>query len=298
MTPRLLLLLPLCAPVLAQEGDPFATARARVQQGDLAGAIELLEPLVEAEPEHARAWYFLGHALHGEERDEEALEAHARAATFPRTAGGASYNAACAAARLGRVDEAFDWLERAREAGWENPVQVATDPDLEALRGDPRLEAYLPPPLDELDDFAEPVEVLHVTEGRAAGDQYGWVARRVGDVDADGHADYASTAPTHGDAGWVRVLSGRTGEVLHDWLGASAGEQFGWCVGPAGDQDGDGHADVMIGAPATGVGPGRVVVRSGADGSVLRELESEAAAIASAARSAGWGTWTGTAWTS
>jgi hypothetical protein len=49
-----------------------------------------------------------------------------------------AYNAACAASRLGRVGEGLDWLERAVTAGFSETAQLDQDPDIEALRSDPR----------------------------------------------------------------------------------------------------------------------------------------------------------------
>ena len=276
----LLMALVLSLPALAQ-ADDFSAGRALVQAGDFPGAVLLLEPFVEANADHAPAWYFLGYALHAQGKFEEALPAHEKAASFPRTAGGGAYNAACACAQLERIDEAFTWLEQAVAAGFDPSPRITTDPDLANLQGDPRLAPFLPPPLDSLPDFAEPVQVLHFSAGKAAGDQYGWVARRVGDVDADGTQDYASTAPTHTNAagnpqGYVTIVSGKTGEVLHEWFSEQGGEQFGWCVTGAGDQNGDGHADVLIGAPATQTGKGHAYVYSGKDGERLAAYEGEA----------------------
>jgi eukaryotic-like serine/threonine-protein kinase len=47
------------------------------------------------------------------------------------------YNLACASAGLGRKAQALDWLRQAIEAGYDNNDDVAHDPNLNALRGDP-----------------------------------------------------------------------------------------------------------------------------------------------------------------
>ena len=49
-----------------------------------------------------------------------------------------SYNLACAKARLGKTEEALEWLERAVEGGVGNASQIAEDPDLASLKGHPR----------------------------------------------------------------------------------------------------------------------------------------------------------------
>ena len=60
--------------------------------------------------------------------------------------------------------------------------------------------------------------------------------------------------------------------------GAQAGELFGRVIADAGDLDGDGAGDVLIGAPFGGARlGGRVVAISGASGAVLFEWTGESA---------------------
>jgi Zn-dependent protease len=53
-------------------------------------------------------------------------------------AGVFAYNAACAAAQLGRVDDGIQWLERAVAAGFDEAASLDEDADLAPLRADPR----------------------------------------------------------------------------------------------------------------------------------------------------------------
>ncbi len=53
------------------------------------------------------------------------------------------YNLACAHARLGQPDEAFAALEGAVERGWADAAHMEQDPDLAALRDDPRWKTLL-----------------------------------------------------------------------------------------------------------------------------------------------------------
>lgn len=53
-------------------------------------------------------------------------------------AGVLAYNAACAASRLGRVDDGIEWLERAIAAGFDERSALDDDHDIASLRQDPR----------------------------------------------------------------------------------------------------------------------------------------------------------------
>lgn len=54
-----------------------------------------------------------------------------------------AFNAACANARVGRVDEAKAWLTAAGERGFQGVRSVETDEDLASIRGTPEYEAAL-----------------------------------------------------------------------------------------------------------------------------------------------------------
>lgn len=120
--------------------------------------------------------------------------------------------------------------------------------------------------------------VLYTFNGNVAGDELGYAVAGVGDMDDDGYDDIAAGAPGNdiggGNAGMVRVYSGRTGTILRTWLGL-AGDRFGHAVAHAGDVNSDGRTDVVVGAPfADRIAPllvnaGAVRVYSGVTGSML-----------------------------
>lgn len=120
--------------------------------------------------------------------------------------------------------------------------------------------------------------LLHVHTG-AAGERLGYSAAAAGDVNADGVLDYVLSAPRTifaPAAGRVTVYSGADHSVIREWSGDD-GVAFGSWVDGAGDLNGDGHDDVIVGAQFQGAtpgvlppdGPGRVYAFSGAGGEVL-----------------------------
>ncbi|MEC9051681.1 MAG: integrin alpha, partial [Actinomycetota bacterium] len=95
--------------------------------------------------------------------------------------------------------------------------------------------------------------VLFTTAGQATGDRAGRSVATLGDVNSDGIGDFAYGAPTRSVAGpqtgGASVISGADGSILHSWEGSTPFGVFGFSVASAGDLDGDGRQDLLIGAP-------------------------------------------------
>ncbi len=113
--------------------------------------------------------------------------------------------------------------------------------------------------------------------GAAALDEFGAAVSGAGDVDQDGHDDVIVGAPFAADSlGRASVFSGAGGPLLFQFSGAAVGDEFGASVGDAADIDLDGQDDVIVGAPAAGLG-GVVRVYSGANGKALLTFGAAAA---------------------
>jgi len=110
--------------------------------------------------------------------------------------------------------------------------------------------------------------------------QYGNAISGAGDFNQDGFDDALVGAWNQGSgSGFARVIDGTNGAPLKTWLG-SAGDQQGYAVARIGDVDGDGIADLALGAPvadANGVDSGVVLVCSGVGGATLATIAGASA---------------------
>jgi hypothetical protein len=136
----------------------------------------------------------------------------------------------------------------------------------------PSLAPPAPPPGGDLPGVVAQAPGLSPTglTGQAAGDAFGFATAPAGDVNGDGAADVVVGAPHNdaggGGAGRASLYFG--GPVMHNapdlvLTGAAGGDSFGFAVAGAGDVNGDGYADVLVGAPlnnAAGTDAGRAYV--------------------------------------
>jgi len=112
--------------------------------------------------------------------------------------------------------------------------------------------------------------VLRSSIATNPGDLFGSVLASVGDLDGDGFSDLAVSAPTtlNGAAtGYVEVLSGATGAVVHHLNALGAGDGYGLGLGAIGDIDGDTVGDIGVGAPLGTY----AICYSGATGAQIRQ---------------------------
>ena len=243
---------------------------------DFAGAAKILEQIVVREPGNGRAWRTLALANQQLKQWDRAIEANKRALDVepenltPFISLGAIY------AAKGDKDQAFLWLSKARASRKVDMTQIETMPELATLKSDSRYAALLPTPADFADPFVEPVKIIREWDGEAANDQFGWIARNIGDVDGDGVPDVVTSAPSsnHGgnDAGRIYVYSTKSGKLL--WTAdGNAGDELGTGIEAAGDTNGDGIPDVIASGPVGGYAK----IYSGRDGKVLLTLHGEKA---------------------
>ena len=117
--------------------------------------------------------------------------------------------------------------------------------------------------------------ILYTFEGDEPTDKLGRSVSGAGDVNGDGFDDVIAGTVCGGEySGSARVFSGADGSILYDFDGDSSYDSFGISVSCAGDVNGDGFADVIVGAPANAsVTSGYARVFSGADGSILYNFE-------------------------
>ena len=266
-------------PAAGAGSDPaqdLAAATQKLGAGDFAGAAGILENVVAADAKNATALRYLGFAYLKLKRYPDARGAYAKLLSLQPDAPVALYNTGVAYALEGNKDAAFQWLAKAKATKKIDMTQIQADDDLAALSKDPRFAALLPKPEEFAHPFlaSENVHVLREWDGEAMGDQFGWIARSLGDVDGDGVQDFVTSAPSSNaggkDAGRVYVYSTKTGKLLWKADGA-AGDVLGTGVELAGDVNKDGVPDVVAGAP----GGGHAYVYSGKDGRVLLTLDAE-----------------------
>jgi len=134
--------------------------------------------------------------------------------------------------------------------------------------------------------FVEPgVHVLHQFDGAGpAGTAFfGWAVSELGDVDGDHVGEAIVGEPFNGpnnDSGSTYVFSGHTGRLLYRFDGAP-GDWNGFAMADAGDTDGDGVDDILVGSPHNG--RGHVDLYSGHTGLLLHRFKG-----AQAGDSFGW----------
>ena len=110
---------------------------------DWAKAAALYQQLSAGDPKIPRYWYRQGVALQSLGQPQNALDVFAKALDAGAPPPVVRYNMACARASLGQKDAAFADLSEALKQGFNQPEQLANDPDLASLRTDARFAPLL-----------------------------------------------------------------------------------------------------------------------------------------------------------
>jgi len=248
-------------------------AQTLIAAKDFAGAIAILEEFTTKNPQRIGALNILAGAYEQNGDAAKALDAYTKVAIQPQLRPQALYSIGVIHAQQARPEEALATFQRLRNSGSFDMDLLESDARLIELRKNPRFRALMPKPADFEKPFVEEVKVLYEIRGEAKASQFGWVARRIGDVDGDKVEDWTTSAPTFAvenqPAGRVYAYSGKRGALLWKQTGAP-GEQLGMGIEGAGDTNADGIPDVIAGAP----GSGFVYVYSGRDGKLLRKVGS------------------------
>jgi hypothetical protein len=116
--------------------------------------------------------------------------------------------------------------------------------------------------VEELETFTHEENGLHLLTAQT--DQGPYTVTPIGDFDGDGNEDFAIGYPSMSANGIAFVVLGRgssgfdpstfvSGDEGLKIVGAHESDQFGAAVGAAGDVNGDGFADCLIGAPGVGI---------------------------------------------
>ena len=239
-------------------------------------AEKVLRPATVKYANRPGPWYLLGYALHAQKKYDEALTMYEKSKSYPQTRTNSLYNIACIHSLQNNSDEAFLALDAAIKSGFKNFGQLQGDADFDNVKNDPRFKKLIPKWLPDDKIFVEPTRIIQKWSGEFANDEFGWTARRIGDLDADGKTDLITTAPSHkSGAGKIYVHSSASGKLLHSVVG-KPGQRLGNSAVGIGDVNGDGTPDFIGGAPNT-AGKGAAIVYSGKNAEVLHSLQGETA---------------------
>jgi tetratricopeptide (TPR) repeat protein len=122
---------------------PETTTRRLREQSQLDFEIEFFGRVLERDPFFADVLRVHAHNLAAKGQYARALQIDRRLVRLLPERAIPWYNLACSYAVLGMVDPAFTALQRALELGYRHLGHLRRDPDLKALRRDPRFARLL-----------------------------------------------------------------------------------------------------------------------------------------------------------
>jgi tetratricopeptide (TPR) repeat protein len=113
------------------------------EQSQLDFEIEFLGRILERDPYFIDALRVHGNNLAAKGQYARALQLDRRLVRLTPDNAIVWYNLACTYTVLGMIDPGFFALQRALELGYDDPHRLRRDPDLKALRRDPRFARLL-----------------------------------------------------------------------------------------------------------------------------------------------------------
>ncbi len=257
-------------------GQIIQSAFQKVNQGKSEEAIEEINELLKTDPDNPRALGVLGLAYRNLQNHKKSIEAFEKALkTESPSSNQVRYNLGLSYALDGNNDKAFEALMKVKETNAFNITNIGLSPATSQLSSDPRYKKLFPSPKEYADPFTEGGKLIHDWGGENVNDNFGWIARAVGDVNDDGVLDITTCAPSNDEggnnAGKIYVYSGKTGDLLWEYAGKDANGQLGISVEAGGDVNGDGIPDVVAGAAYAN----KTLVFSGKDGKIIHEWVGE-----------------------
>ena len=121
----------------------YQLGKVQLAQQKVPAAVATLERAVELSPGNGWAWNSLAYAYMAAKQPAKAADSFEHVLPYAPQNAGLLYNTACAYSLAGNADKALELLDRAVTAGYKDKGGMTADPDLNAVREDPRFVALL-----------------------------------------------------------------------------------------------------------------------------------------------------------
>lgn len=247
--------------------NTIQTAQQKINAGEVEQAIVLLDSLLKIDVKNVQAWSTLGFAHRQNQNFSESVKSYEKALSINPESDRLMFQTGLAYAMAKDLDTSFEVLFKLKKRGTFNMTNIGNF--AQYFVDDARYQKLFPSKEEFADPFVEDVEIIHEWVGEGANDQFGWIARNIGDVDKDGFDDMITSSIGNSKsaqgAGKIYVYSGKSGELLWSQVGEDANGNLGLNIEMAGDVNADGIPDVVATAPQVN----KVFVYSGNDGKLI-----------------------------
>lgn len=251
--------------------NSFQLAQQKINSGNIDEGISILDSLLKSDTENAQLWATLGLAYRQKKSFEKSVENYQKALSINPDSDRLMFQTGLAHAMAKDLDSSFEILNNLKVKGSFNMTNVGNFAQL--FNEDVRYQNLFPSKEEFADPFSEDVEIIHEWVGEAANDQFGWIARNIGDVDKDGFNDMVTSSIGSSEggqgAGKIYVYSGKSGKLLWSQVGEDINGNLGLSIEMAGDVNADGIPDVVATAPQVN----KVFVYNGRNGKQIWKWE-------------------------